>query len=349
MNWNKDDLKLSDGRIVKAQYPQIISASRSTDIPAFYADWFFNRLKKGYCAWTNPFNGVKSYVAFRDTRFVVFWSKNPKPLLDHLDELKDRNIGCYIQYTLNDYVKEGLEKGVPTLDKRIDIFKRLVEKLGNGHVIWRFDPLMLTDEINEDLLLEKISNIAEQLKGYTEKIVFSFADILSYKKVKRNLDDNNVHYLDWQPEQMVDFARRLSDANKEWGFNLATCAEKIDLSKYGIEHNKCIDDDLMIKLAWQDKALMNFLGVEIYQKDLFGVIPKEAIVLSDNLYALKKKNNKDTGQRMFCGCANSKDVGQYNTCPHQCEYCYANTTKALAQRNYKMHLLHPDAETITGD
>lgn len=290
MNWNKDDLKLSDGRIVKAQYPQIISASRSTDIPAFYADWFFNRLKIGYCAWTNPFNGVKSYVAFRDTRFIVYWSKNPESLLDHLDELKDRNIGCYIQYTLNDYIKEGLEKGVPTLDKRIGTFKRLVEKLGKGHVIWRFDPLMLTNEINEDLLLEKISNIAEQLKGYTEKLVFSFADILSYKKVKRNLDDNNVHYLDWQSEQMVDFARRLSDANKEWGFNLATCAEKIDLVKYGIEHNKCIDDDLMIKLAWQDKALMNFLGVEIYQKDLFGVIPEEAIVLSDNLYALNLKS-----------------------------------------------------------
>lgn len=163
------------------------------------------------------------------------------------------------------------------------------------------------------------------------------------------MDDNNVHYLDWLSEQMDDFARRLSDANKEWDFNLATCAEKIDLVKYGIEHNKCIDDDLIIKLAWQDKALMKFLGVEIYQKDLFGVIPKEAIVLSDNLYALKKKNNKDTGQRMFCGCANSKDIGQYNTCPHQCEYCYANTTKSLALKNYKMHLVHPDAETITGD
>lgn len=349
MNWKKDDLKLSDGSIVKAQYPQIISASRSTDIPAFYADWFFNRLKEGYCAWTNPFNGVKSYVAFRDTRFIVFWSKNPEPLLSHLDELKERSIGCYIQYTLNDYVNEGLEKGVPALDKRIDTFKRLVDKLGKGHVIWRFDPLMLTDDVNEEFLLEKISNIAVQLKGYTEKLVFSFADILSYKKVKRNLDDHNVHYIEWQPDQMMDFARRLADANKEWGFTLATCAEKIDLNDFGIEHNKCIDDDLMIKLAWRDKALMDFLGLEIYQKNLFGVIPKGAILLSYNLYATKKRNNKDTGQRLFCGCANSKDIGQYNTCPHQCEYCYANTTKALALRNYKMHLLHPDAETITGD
>lgn len=349
MNWNKDDLRLSDGSIVKAQYPQIISASRSTDIPAFYSDWFFSRLKEGYCAWTNPFNGVKSFIAFRNTRFIVFWSKNPEPLLCHLDELKDRNIGCYIQYSLNDYVKEGFEKGVPALDKRIDTFKRLVDKLGKGHVIWRFDPLILTDEINEDLLLEKISNIAKQLKGYTEKFIFSFVDILSYKKVKRNLDDNNVHYIDWRPKQMKDFARKLSDANKEWGFQLATCAEKIDLNNYGIEHNKCIDDDLMIRLAWKDKTLMDFLGVEIYQKDLFGAIPNGAIMLSDNLYATKKRNNKDTGQRMFCGCANSKDIGQYNTCPHQCEYCYANTTKALAMRNYKMHLKNPNTETIIGD
>lgn len=92
-----------DGRTVKAQAPIIISASRSTDIPAFYADWFFDRLKKGYSAWTNPFNDVKSYVSYDKTRFIVFWSKSPRPLLDYLHILEERNIKCYIQYTLNDY------------------------------------------------------------------------------------------------------------------------------------------------------------------------------------------------------------------------------------------------------
>lgn len=110
MAWNKIKIQLENGETVDAQAPEIVSASRSTDIPAFYADWFFHRLKVGYSAWTNPFNGVKSFVSYKNTRFIVFWSKNPEPLITHLDELKERGINCYIQYTLNDYVAEGLEK-----------------------------------------------------------------------------------------------------------------------------------------------------------------------------------------------------------------------------------------------
>ena len=127
--WNYTDLSI-DGREVKAQTPLIVSASRSTDIPAFYAKWFFKRLEIGYSAWTNPFNGVKSYVSYRDTRFIVFWSKNPQPLLQYLPILERRGIKCYIQYSLNDYVAEGLEKNVPPLGQRIDTFKKLVDVLG---------------------------------------------------------------------------------------------------------------------------------------------------------------------------------------------------------------------------
>lgn len=193
MTWQKVKIQRDNGLIADAQAPVIISASRSTDIPAFYADWFFHRLEKGYCAWTNPFNGVQSYVSFQNMRFVVFWSKNPRPLLPLLHKLDERGIGYYIQYTLNDYVKEGLERGVPPLDERIDTFKRLVDQIGFGRVIWRFDPLMLTDRITTDDLLKKIENIGNQLKGYTERMVFSFADISSYKKVKANLEINHVN------------------------------------------------------------------------------------------------------------------------------------------------------------
>lgn len=182
--WQKKKIKRDNSEIVDAQAPMIISASRSTDIPSFYSDWFFHRLKQGYSAWTNPFNGVKSFVSYQNTRFIVFWSKNPRPLLSYLDELKDRNIGCYIQYTLNDYIEEGLEKGVPSLEERIDTFKQLVDKLGKGRVIWRFDPLILTDKISLEDLLRKVKNIGDQLLSYTEKLVFSYADIALYKKVK---------------------------------------------------------------------------------------------------------------------------------------------------------------------
>lgn len=164
--WQHTEI-IVDGNPVKAQAPLIVSASRSTDIPAFYADWFFHRLEKGYSAWTNPFNGVKSYVSYANTRFIVFWSKNPRPLWDFLHILEKRNIKCYIQYTLNDY--EGLAKGVKPLDYRIETFIMLSKRLGQDSVIWRFDPMILTDTISIDVLLRKVQNIGDQLKGYTKK------------------------------------------------------------------------------------------------------------------------------------------------------------------------------------
>ena len=350
--WKKNKIKRDNGEWVEAQAPVIVSASRSTDIPAFYADWFFHRLEAGYSAWTNPFNGVRSFVSYDKTRFIVFWSKNPRPLLQHLDYLKERNIGCYIQYTLNDYEAEGLERGVPALEERIETFKRLVDKLGRGRVIWRFDPLILTDRISADDLLRKVENIGDQLRGYTEKLVFSYADIVTYKKVKSNLERNGVKYSEWTNEQMVDFARRLVSLNKAkgWDYALATCGEAADLE--GVQHNRCVDDDLMIRFAHHDKALMEFLGVEIkpVQNSLFGAesLPDNAIALGDTLYAIKHKNNRDNGQRQACGCMVSKDIGEYNTCPHLCEYCYANTSKETAVRNWKQHENNRFGETITG-
>lgn len=137
---------------------------------------------------------------------------------------------------------------------------------------------------------------------------------------------------------MLAVARGLSELNRNWGYTLATCGEKIDLEPFGIVHNKCIDDDLMIKYFSADKKLMDFIGVEIIKGDLFN--PEDKII--------KKRNNKDKGQRAFCGCIISKDIGEYNTCPHLCEYCYANASKEIAVRNWQQHNLNPKAETILG-
>lgn len=352
MAWSKIKIVREKGEFVDAQAPIIVSASRSTDIPAFYADWFFHRLKVGYSAWTNPFNGVKSYISYDKTRFIVFWSKNPKPLLQYIDILKERGIGCYVQYTLNDYEKEGLERGVPSVDERIETFKQLVDRLGKGSVIWRFDPMILTDKNSIDDLLNKVEYIGDRLLGYTEKLVFSFADITEYRKVKSNLEKNGINYRIWTEEEMLIFAEKLSELNKKWNYELATCGEKIDINQFGIKHNHCVDDDLMIKLAYKDDDLMKFLGVEIKQREalLFDeeIIPSDAIMLSENKYAIKKKNNKDKGQRQFCGCIVSKDIGEYNTCPHLCEYCYANASKEVAVRNWKQHKNNPLGESILG-
>lgn len=352
MTTDKLTIFTDNGDKVSASAPVIVSASRSTDIPAFYSHWFFERLKKGYVIWTNPFNGKNSYISFNKTRFIVFWSKNPQPLLNYLDVLKEKGIGCYIQYTLNDYEEERLEKGVPPLENRIETFKALVRKLGYGQVVWRFDPMILTEDITIEKLISKVKNIGEKLKGFTEKLVFSFADIASYRKVKSNLEKNGVKYIEWTENLMREFTKRLSKMNEElgWNYHLATCAEGINLEEFGIEHNHCIDEILIIKSAWKDNDLMEFLkvGITESQPSLFGeqIIPEGAIALGDNRYAVRKTDNKDKGQRLYCGCIKSKDIGKYNTCPHLCEYCYANSTKELAISNWRKHLNNPHSDQI---
>jgi len=336
MLWDKVKILNQSGEEVEAQTPVIISASRSTDIPAFYADWFIRRIREGYVKWKNPFNGVPLYVSFEKAKLIVFWSKNPKPMVKHLDFLDEHIKNYYFQYTLNDYDNEKLEPNVPNVQSRIETFLKLSERIGKSKVIWRFDPLILTDKIGVEELLRKVENIGDQLKNHTDKMVFSFADIKLYRKVQGNLLKSHINYQEFNDSTMTEFAIGLQELNKKWTFEIGTCAERMPLEKYGITHNKCIDDDLMIKLFPQDKILMEFLGAKITPPDMFN--PEFRIE--------KTKNNKDKGQREFCGCIFSKDIGAYNTCPHLCEYCYANSSKEIALANYRLHKDKPFSESI---
>ncbi len=335
MQNKKQIITLQDGSKVEAQVPIIISASRSTDIPTFYSDWFISRWEAGYIKWTNPFNGQPLYVSFKNTRLVVFWTKNPRPMFKHLDYL-DKNIpNYYFQFSLNDYDKERYEAKVPSVESRIKTFKELSQRLGKKRVVWRYDPLILTKDIDVNELLKRVKNIGDQIHEFTEKLVFSFVDIDIYKKVENNLKKEDVPYIEWNETSMDEFAQGISQINKNWGLQLGTCSEKIDLDKYGIVHNKCIDDDLMIDLFSHDSQLMDFLGVEIKQADLF----------SDG-EIIKTRNLKDKGQREDCGCIMAKDIGAYNTCPHECNYCYANASKEIAKKNYQNYLNDKNKESI---
>ena len=310
---------VADERILQ---PVIVSASRSTDIPAFYADWFLERLKAGYSVWMNPFNQKRYRVSFADTRMIVFWSKNPKPMLERLDEMEALGFRqYYFQFTLNDYVAEGLEPNVPTVAERIDTFKRLADLIGKERVIWRFDPLLLSDSLTVDVLLDKIVTIGQELQGVTGKLVFSFADIQTYRKVSKNLSGTTCR--EFSLDEKIEFAKGLREINLSLGLEMATCAEDIELSEYGIKHNKCVDDDLMMRLFHDDAALMKFIGAEY---DMF------------NGWQIKK-SKKDKGQRKTCGCIVSKDIGAYNTCPHLCRYCYANFSDEVVARN-RAEILH---------
>jgi hypothetical protein len=303
--WEKLPIRIESGETVEAIAPVIVSASRATDIPAFHAEWFMARLRAGYVQWRNPFNSrQQQYVSFRKTRAVIFWSKNPAPLLPHLPEIDAMGLGYYFQFTLNDYEADGLEPGVLPLAGRVETFRQLADCIGPEQVVWRFDPLILTDRLTADALLDRITHLAEMLRGYTRKLIISFADIQRYRAVQRRLS-RHCAVREFTPEEMVSFASRLVDLSGEWGVELATCAEEMTLD--GIAHNRCIDDRLLAQCFGDDTELMEFLGID-------PLFPGEAATSS----ALK-----DRGQRKACGCIVSKDIGAYGTCGHGCLYCYA--------------------------
>ena len=343
-------IKTDNGEKVEASAPVIISASRSTDIPAFYAKWFFNRLEKGYCAWYNPFNQQKMYISFANCKVVVFWTKNPEPIIPYLHELDKRGIHYYFQVTLNDYVKEGFEPEVNGLEERVSTFKRLSEMIGHERVIWRFDPLITTRSLSPRDLLTKIWHLGNMLKGLTDKLVFSFVDVKAYRKVQNNLvketnyftkeDVETAEMNENQRQEIIDGLVKIRDKWKEqgWDVTLATCAEAFDYDSYGIEHNRCIDGELMERIFGEDRELVYYLHTgKLPEPTLFGEMPS---------LPEKSKNLKDKGQRKVCGCMVSKDIGMYNTCRHFCVYCYANTSKELVLKNAAKH--NDESESIIG-
>ncbi len=325
MEWGKKSITTDNGNIVEAITPIIISASRSTDIPAFYSKWFFNRLEKGYIAWTNPFNQKTQFVALDEVRFVVFWTKNPQPILPYLEILDKRGIGYYFQITLNDYEEEGLEPNVPPLKQRIETFISLSKKIGKQKTIWRYDPLLLSDKLTLSELLKKIEIIGGKINFYTEKLVFSFADINIYCKVVNNLNRTNSTYREFTQVEMMELARQMQILNIKWKIKIATCAEEINLNNFGIVKNKCVDDKLIIDISHNDNILMKWFGGENKLNSLFGA------------EYISNPKLKDKGQRKVCGCMISKDIGMYNTCNHLCAYCYANNSSDLVKKNFLKH------------
>jgi len=276
----------------------ILSASRRTDIPAFYSDWFFNRVKEGFVFVRNPMNikQISKISLSPDVvDCIVFWSKNPKVMIPFLDKLIDYNY--YFQFTLNSY-DQDIETNMPDKTEIIDTFKKLSDKLGAHRVIWRYDPILINKKYTIPYHVENFNKIANTLKGYSEKVTISFIDF--YSKTERNMsgleiEKNNI-------EIKYSIAEQLAGIAQQNSFLIDTCAEDLDLSKYGITHAKCIDDNLIKRI----------IGCPI---DI----------------------NKDKTQRLECGCIASIDIGAYNTCCHGCLYCYANYNHSVVAKNVQNH------------
>jgi len=276
----------------------ILSVSRRTDIPAFYSDWFFNRIKEGFVYVRNPMNThqiSKIKITPDVVDCIVFWTKNPEKMLCRLNEIKEYNF--YFQFTVNPYNK-SLELQVPKKEKIIDIFKRLSDEIGSNKVIWRYDPILFTNEIGIDYHIKYFEEIAKRLQHHTQKCVISFID--NYKKTENNL--KNTYARGLTNDEITTLTTKLVNIAKSYNIEVLSCAEKIDLEDLGVHHAKCIDDIIIEQIAG-------------YQLDV----------------------KKDKNQRQECGCIESIDIGEYNTCPHTCLYCYANFNKDSVLKKREEH------------
>ena len=276
----------------------IISASRRTDIPAYYADWFFNRLREGFVLSQNPMNPCQiREIALSPEAVdcIVFWSKNPEPMLERLDALGAYPF--YFQFTLNAYAQD-IETRLPKKAVLIDTFRRLSEKIGAERVIWRYDPIFLSDRYTLAYHIENFGKIARLLGGCTEQVTISFIDF--YSKIEGNMKAHNIRQL--RPEEQHAAANEFARIAAEHHMKITACAEAADLSPYGVSHASCIDKQMITRII--GRAL-----------------------------AVKKDNN----QRTNCGCAASVDIGVYNSCANGCLYCYANYSPVSVEKNRKKH------------
>lgn len=286
----------------------ILSVSRRTDIPAFYSEWFINRIKEGFVYVRNPMNihqVSKIMLSPNVIDCIVFWSKNPRPMLSRLDELQ--SYMYYFQFTINPY-DIRLEQNVPTKNSIVDTFKELSSKIGSERVIWRYDPIILTDTISIEYHIKYFEELAKRLQGSTHTCVISFLDL--YKKTERNLRNTTAREL--QTKEMLDLARNLAMIAAKYDMNVQSCAEKIELDSVGIKHGRCIDS-----------------------------------VLIEDLLGVKLVVRKDKNQRPECGCVQSIDIGEYNTCHHNCRYCYANFNPEKVREKSQKH--NPYSPLLIGE
>lgn len=223
----------------------ILSVSRRTDIPACYSEWFFNRLRAGYVCVRNPMNFHQvSRIALTPDVVdgIVFWTKNPLPMLPRLDELQ--SYPYYFQFTLNAYGPD-LECGLPSKnDVLLPAFRALSEKIGPERVIWRYDPILLTTRYTVQYHLHYFEELARRLSGYTRKCIISFVDL--YRSTRSNTKELGLAPL--TTVEMYSLAQGLAEIAGRYGLVLESCAEEIALEPFGIPHGHCIDRELLEQL-----------------------------------------------------------------------------------------------------
>lgn len=283
----------------------IISASRRTDIPALYADWMLHRVRAGYCEVPNPMRPSQvSRISLRvaDVDAIVFWTRNPRPLLPHLAELDARGFRYYFQYTILGYPPQLDPKSPPVLTA-VETFRELSAQLNPSRVIWRYDPIVFSGATPPAFHGENYQRLAALLRGYTSRSVVSIVD--AYRKTERRMQALAGTPAELQPcaaETLAAMMRQIADSAQANGMEIVSCAEPIDLRPFGIRPGKCIDEGILARAC----------GVAVSPR-------------------------KDPAQREHCGCVVSRDIGMYDSCVYGCRYCYATSSFDQAKLNLERH------------
>ncbi len=288
----------------------IISATRRTDIPSYYGEWFVNRLKEGYVLIQNPYNNnrySKAVLTREAVDIIVFWTKNPKSFFKYLLQIEEMGYPYYFQFSLTPYGKD-IEKNLPTKRELLEIFIELSNRIGKKRVVWRYDPIILSDEYTIEYHAKCFERMSNKLSGYTERCVISFVD--GYKNVSTRMGKDPAYNM--TKKNILKIAEIFSKIAQANNIEIFTCAEKIDLEQFNIKHGACIDKKLVEEI----------LGKSINVK-------------------------KDKNQREECECIESIDIGTYNCCSNGCTYCYALTNENDALDNMAMH--NPRLPVLIGD
>jgi hypothetical protein len=291
----------------------IVSTSRRTDIPAYYADWLIGRLDAGYCLVRNPFDARRSTrvgLAPEEVDFIVLWTRDPRPLSPRIRELDGRGLRSYAHMTITGY-PPALEPGAPPLGEAIDALRELSDIVGPRRVLWRYDPVFVAEGMGVNWHLRNFERIASALEGATGRVTLSLLDeysgtasrlarsgfpgaIFGSDKAARARGTESAPGL---PDPYRPLLVELAAIAASRGMRPLACAEPYDLSPLGIEAGACVDAGL-----------------------------------AASLWGLALPERSGGGLRRECRCAKSVDIGAYGSCPRACAYCYANRARGRLER-----------------
>ncbi|MBI4874802.1 MAG: DUF1848 domain-containing protein [Acidobacteria bacterium] len=220
----------------------LVSASRRTDIPALYAPWFLRRLREGFCHWIHPFNGQVRRVSLRpaDTLGIVCWTRQPAPLIPHLEDLQSAGHRFAFHVTVNGY-PERIESHNPPAEKSIAAVHRLARALPPDRVWWRYDPLLVSEITPAAWHERNFTRLAQALEGAVRRCYFSFPTL--YRKTRRNLDAAGVGWIDPPLETRLEIAGRLAAIAQRHGIRLYSCCDDRLLAA-GAGKARCVDGEV---------------------------------------------------------------------------------------------------------